>query len=105
MEKPEDPERRRIARRLYTRMFVGAVAGGVLLCAAAWLRLKQLGYTGENPYCGSPVMLIYMCGTWLGIVLGAGVGIFSVVFGKGNDTQQSAAPLPPAPAGTSEGAR
>ena len=86
-------------------MFVGAVAGGGLLCAAAGLRLKQLEYSGENPYCGAPVMMIYMCGAWLGVVLGAGVGIFSVVFEKGKDTQPIAAPLPSAPqAGPSEGA-
>ncbi len=88
IDKPENPERRRIARRLYARMLVGSAAGGVLLCVAAWLRLKQLGYTGDNPFCGPPFMMICMGGAWLGMVLGAGVGVFSVVFGKGKDTQQ-----------------
>jgi len=91
-EEPETPERRRIARRLYGRMFVGALVGGVFLFAAAWLRLKHLGYAGENPFCGPPFMMICLGGAWLGMVLGAGVGIFSVVFGKGKDTQPATPP-------------
>jgi hypothetical protein len=32
-------------------------------------------------------MMICIGGAWLGVVLGAGVGVFSVVFGKRKDTQ------------------
>jgi hypothetical protein len=87
IEKPDNRERNRITRRFYIRMLVGAMTGAVLLFTAAWLRLKHLGYTGENPFCGPPSMLICLCGAWLGMVLGAGAGMFSVVFRTKENTQ------------------
>lgn len=70
-------------------MVAGAVVGGVLLFVAAWFRLKQLGYAGESPFCGPPVLLVCLGGAWLGMVLGAGVGMFSVVFGKGKGSHSA----------------
>jgi len=79
IEQTEQPRTFRLERRMYFRMTVGAIVGSVLLFAAAWWRLRALGFlhADDNPYCSPPIMLICLGGAWFGMVLGAGLGMFS----------------------------
>ena len=73
-----------LRRRVFHRMIFFAVAGFIVFFVGAWLYLRYIGVTtgGQNPYSGPPYLMVCFSASWLGMVIGAGLGMFTGVFKK-----------------------